>query len=436
VAYFADPRVESNMSLGRSGVWIGAGAAVLFVAALSWPAPFDHVLPGWGQRALEIRHGLPAGLAGALPTYAPGVQHASAAGPRGGQTNIPRPVLVAKVHSGPLPVRIDAVGTVQPIATVALKTRVDATIDKILVADGAEVKAGEVLVKLDDRQIQAQIQAAEAALDKDKATLEQNMRDMQRFQDLVQRGAGTQLNYDNARTQVTATRAQIAGDQAQIDNLKVQLGWYTITAPIPGRVGTFSAKQGSIVRAGDNTATGILATIAQFSPIYVTFGVPQAELEDLRKAYASKAGAEVQATPQGAREAARGKVAVLDNTVDPTTGTISVRAIFDNADEALWPGELCNVRVTVRTDPDAITIPRSATQSSQIGNFVYVVENGIAHVRPIKIARTQDDVDVVAEGLKGGETIVTDGALLLVDGAKVEVRTADSGNPGAGKGAI
>jgi multidrug efflux system membrane fusion protein len=316
---------------------------------------------------------------------------------------------------------------VQPIASVALKTRIDATIDTILVGDGSRVKAGDVLVRLDDRQVQAQIKAAEAALAKDQVALEQNQRDMQRYQDLLTKGAGTQLNFDNARTSLAATKAQIMGDQAQLDNLKVQLGWYTISAPISGRVGTFAAKAGNIVRAGDNTSTGTLATIVQTTPIYVSFSVPQALLSDLRETLANQSkGAEVLATPQGATKAAHGKISVLDNTIDSGTGTISVRATFPNEDEFLWPGQLCNVRVVVRIDPQAVTIPRSAMQPGQNGNFVYVIENGVAKVRPVTLSRTQDDVDVVAEGLQGGETIVIDGALMLIDGARVEVRTADT----------
>jgi RND family efflux transporter MFP subunit len=320
-----------------------------------------------------------------------------------------------------MPVRVDAVGMAQPVASVALKTRVDAQIETIHVADGAYVKAGDKLVKLDSRQIEAQIKQTEANIAKDLAAVEQAERDVARLTDLLGRGSGTQLNVDNAKTQLAAARAVLAADQALLDNQNVQLSWYTLTAPITGRVGTFTAKAGNIVRAGDNTATGIIATIVQTSPIYVAFSIPQTSLPQVREAL-GRGNDEVRATPQGGTRTATGRISVVDNTIDTATGTIMIRALFENADDVLWPGQLCNVRVTLRVDPDTISVPRSATQSSQNGNFVYVVENGIAKMRPVKVGRFQDGRDIIIEGLQGGETIVSDGALLLIDGARVDIR--------------
>ena len=406
---------------------------VLFVAAVAWPGYVDRYFPGWGERATELRARLPAPIANLLPAYTPAGAKAAAAAPTpgasGGQlaavARPPVPVVVDTVQRGPMAVRIDAVGTVQPISSVAIKTRVDAAIDDIKVADGAAVKAGEVIVELDARQIDAQIKQSEAALAKDQTVLEQANRDAARFQVLVAKGASTQLNLDNAKTAVAAAKAQIANDEALIENQKVQRSWYTIASPINGRVGTFAAKPGNILRASDNTTTGTLATIVQTQPIYVAFSVPQALLPQLHDAIAAH-GAETAATPQGGSKPAIGKVSVLDNTVDTTTGTIMVRATFPNDDESLWPGQLCNVRVTLRTDPDTISIPREATQSGQIGTFVYVIENGIAHIRPVKLGRFQDGRDIVLDGLQGGETVVTDGALQLVEGARVEVQKDNS----------
>jgi RND family efflux transporter MFP subunit len=320
-----------------------------------------------------------------------------------------------------MPVRVDAVGMAQPVASVALKTRVDAQIETIHVADGASVKAGDKLVKLDSRQIEAQIKQTEANIAKDNAAVEQSERDVLRLTDLLGRGSGTQLNVDNAKTQLAAARAVLAADQALLDNQNVQLSWYTLNAPITGRVGTFTAKAGNIVRAGDNTATGIIATIVQTSPIYVAFSIPQTSLPQVREALA-RGHDEVRATPQGGTRTANGRISVIDNSIDTATGTIMIRALFENADDVLWPGQLCNVRVTLRVDPDTISVPRSATQSSQNGNFVYVVENGVAKMRTVKVGRFQDGRDIIIEGLQGGETIVSDGALLLIDGARVDIR--------------
>ncbi len=404
---------------------------VLFAAAVAWPAYVDRYFPGWGERAIAVRAHLPASISKTLPTYPdedkqsagaqPAVRSVAASSP----ARPPVPVVVETVQHGPMPVRIVAVGTVQPIASVAIKTRVDAEIEDIRVPDGALVKGGDVLVDLDARQIDAQIQQTEAALAKDQTVLDQTTRDVARFSTLVAKGADTQLNLDNSKTAQTAAKAQIANDEAQIANQKVQRSWYTLTSPINGRVGTFAAKPGNILRASDNTATGTLATIVQTQPIYVAFSVPQGWIPELRDAIKAN-GAQTAATPQGGSKSSSGQVSVLDNMVDVTTGTVMVRATFPNKDESLWPGQLCNVTVTLRTDPDTISIPREATQSGQIGNYVFVVENGIAHLRPVKVGRYQDGRDIVIDGLKGGETIVTDGALQLVEGARVDIQNDNS----------
>jgi multidrug efflux system membrane fusion protein len=350
--------------------------------------------------------------------------------PKDGGTNTagrpampPTPVVVADARRGPLPFRIDAIGTAQPVATVALRSRVDAQIDKIFVDDGAAVKAGDQLIKLDSRQVEAQIKQAQANLARDQSALEQAQRDVVRYADLVSKQAGTQLNLDNAKTAVAAAKAAIMGDEAAIENLMVQLTWYTITAPISGRVGTITLKTGNIIRGGDNTATGTLAVINQTTPIYVSFSLPQRLLNDLRASVAA-GGAETIAIPQGTDVAAKGKVAVIDNAIDAATGTIMVRAIFENKNELLWPGQLCNVRVTLRTDPDVITIPREAVQVGQDGDFVFTVKDGKAHVRKVTVGRTQDGQDVITAGLEGSETVVVDGAPLLIEGSKVEPRLA------------
>ena len=421
------------MKRSKALVKLAVCALVLFIAAVTWPSTVDRYFPGWGERAAELRAGLPAPIADILPAYKPANPSIAAVaatpdaghGPSAAVALAPVPVVVDIVQRGPMAVRIDAVGTVQPISSVAIKTRVDAAIDAIKVADGAAVQAGEVIVELDARQIDAQIKQSEAALAKDETVLEQVSRDAARFQVLVAKGADTQLNLDNSKTAVEAAKAQIANDEALIENEKVQRTWYTIASPINGRVGAFAAKTGNILRASDNTTTGILATIVQTQPIYVAFSVPQTLLPELHDAIKANSS-ETAATPQGGDKSVLGKVSVLDNMVDPTTGTIMVRATFANDDETLWPGQLCNVRVTLRTDPDTISIPREATQSGQIGTYVFVIENGIAHIRPVKVGRFQDGRDIIIDGLKGGETVVTDGALELVDGAPVEIQKDNS----------
>ena len=341
-----------------------------------------------------------------------------------GQGRPPVSVRIAPVVRGPMPFMAEAVGTVQPIASVAIRSRIDAQIDSILVADGAPVKAGDILVRLDSRQIEAQIKQAEAALAKNRTALEQAERDVSRFSELVAKQTGTQVSLDNAKTAAAAVRASIMGDEAQIENLKVQLSWYTIKAPISGRVSTFSQKAGNIVRSGDSSATGTLTTIVQTTPIYVAFSVPQRLLGDLRDAL-SREDSEVSVTPQGANKSVKGRLAVIENTIDAATGTIIVRAAFNNPDEILWAGQLCSVRMTMRVDQDVVSVPREAVQAGQSGSFVYVIEDGVARVRPVQLARFQEGREIVTSGLKGGENVVVDGALALTNGARVEIRNAE-----------
>jgi multidrug efflux system membrane fusion protein len=382
-----------------------AVAGVFGAGVLLWPATSDyraHLLEARAQAPETPKTG-----AGAPAQNRPAVN-----------------VRTAIVARGPLPLIAEAVGTVQPIASVAIRSRIDAQIDAIMVPDGAAVKAGDVLVKLDSRQVEAQIKQAEAQLAKDRTVLEQAERDVGRYSELLSKQTGTQVNLDNARTAAAAARAAILGDQAQIENLNVQLSWYTIKAPITGRVSTFSLKAGNIVRSGDSTTTGTLTTIVQTTPIYVLFSVPQRLLSDVREAV-SRPDAEVTVTPQGATRSAKGRVSVIDNAIDSATGTVTVRATFENADELLWSGQLCQVRITLRVDPEVVSVPREAVQTGQNGNYVFIIEDNVAKVRTVELARSQEGRDIVTSGLKGGEVVVTDGALALTNGARVDTRSAE-----------
>lgn len=333
-------------------------------------------------------------------------------------TRPPAVVTTAQAEIARLPYMIEAIGSVQPIASVQIRTRVDAQIESIAVADGAAVKAGDLLVKLDSRQIEAQIKQAQAQLDRDTATLEQNLRDVARFSQLIASKSATQVSLDNAKTAVLATKATLAGDQAALENLKVQLSYYSLRAPISGAVGTFSLKAGNMARANDNSATGILATINQIAPIYVAFSVPQRFLADLRAAMANGV-AKVSARPQGAETWIDGKVALIDNTIDPATGMLVARAIVQNDDQKLWPGQLCDLKITLRVEDNLVTVPREAVQVGQKGNYLFIADGAKAVLRAIKLGREQDGRAIVLEGVKPGETIIVGGANLLTNGAAI-----------------
>src|ERR1700710_762471 len=333
----------------------------------------------------------------------------------------PRTVSVelAKAERKSVPVDVDAIGMVTPISSGALKSRLETTIVAVHFADGAKVNEGDLLFTLDARQIDAQIEQAEGMLAKDQAQLEGAQRDLKRYGDLIGKGATTQVNVDNAKTQADILIGTIKADQAALDNLKVQKSYTIIRAPFSGRISAANVKVGNFVRPAD---TAPLAVINQMAPVYVTFAIPQRVLVELREAMAS-GSSKVTATIPGHQRSEDGKIAMVENSVDSTTGMVTVRGVMDNANETLWPGILVATRLTIRSE-DAVVLPTVAVQRSQNGNFVFVVKYGVAKVQPVKVDRTVQGQSVIIEGLSGGENVVVDGQLLLSDGTRVEPRAA------------
>jgi RND family efflux transporter MFP subunit len=332
------------------------------------------------------------------------------------------PIDVAIAQKKKVPVRVDLLGTVTPIASVAVKTRIDSEITAVHFKDGAMVRQGDLLFALDGRALEAQIKQVEGQLARDRASLEGAERDVRRYTELVTKGATPVTNLDNAKTQVGVFTGATQSDQASIENLKVQLSYTTIRAPISGRVSMAAVKVGNFARQADAIP---LATIIQTAPVYVTFPLPQRSLPELRHALDNET-ASIQAIVPGDSRVANGQVTMIENAVDAATGTVPVRATMPNADELLWPGTLVTVRLTFREE-EAITVPGPAVQVSQTGSYVFVVKNGVATVQPVKVARTVDGDSVLESGLEGGETVVTEGQLLLTNGSRVAPRTAKPG---------
>jgi multidrug efflux system membrane fusion protein len=360
---------------------------------------------------------LPSGL---IPSsWNPWAPKATAQAPR--ERTVPVDVAVAVKKR--VPVRVDLLGTVTPIASVAVKPRVDTEIVAVHFQDGAQVRQGDILFTLDSRALAAQLGAAQGALEKDQAQLDGAQRDVRRYTDLVAKGATPVINLEAAQTQVGTFTGAMKADQALIENLKVQIDYCNIRAPISGHVSMAALKVGNFVRQADLAP---IATIIQTSPVYISFSLPQRSLPELRAALANES-ANIEALIPGDPRKATGQVTMIENTVDATTGTVPVRATMPNTDEILWPGTLVTVRLNFREE-DAVTVPSIAVQVGQSGPYVFVIKDGVATVRPVKVARAINAESILESGLDGGETVVTEGQLLLNDGSKVSTRPAKVGS--------
>jgi multidrug efflux system membrane fusion protein len=321
-----------------------------------------------------------------------------------------------------MPVLLAGIGNVTTIASVAVRSRLDNEIVEVHFADGAKINKGDLLLTLDQRALQAQKKQVEGNIERDQAQLDGALRDVKRYTDLVAKAATPVLNLENAQTAVATFTGALRADQAALENIKVQLSYCVIRATISGRISQAAVKVGNFVRAADLAP---IAIINQMAPLYVTFSVPQGSLPDVRHALAAGT-ANVEVTIPGETRRAQGVVTMVENAIDMTTGMATVRATMPNEDELLWPGTLVTARMTLRTE-NSVAVPSVAVQVSQTGPFVYVVRDRNAVVVPIKVERVVDDLTVVSEGLQGGETIVTDGQLLLTNGSPVATHERKSG---------
>jgi membrane fusion protein, multidrug efflux system len=334
----------------------------------------------------------------------------------------PVPVVVAVARKQPMPVEFGAIGTVQTIASVAVKSRVDGQIVEVPVKDGQFVTAGQTIMKIDPRLAQAQLDQARAQLARDRAQLANAQRDVARYKPLAAKEFLSRQQLDTASTSAQAATAAVQADEAAVESAQVTLSYYTVKASIDGRIGYISQKVGNDVKANDVA----LATINQIKPIYVSFPLPQANLPEVRQAMAAHPVI-VTALPVGSKSAPeQGRLTFFENSIDTATGTILMRATFANPNERLWPGEFCNLTIELSVEPDALTVPSAAIQIGQKGDYVYVVKpDNRAEYRAVTVDRAVGGVSVVTKGLAAGERVITDGLLRIMNGSPVAIRATE-----------
>ncbi len=404
--------------------------------------------------AYLLKLSLILGLAALLPACkgrGEGAADPKAAGKKGGGGDVPVTVVAAAKRE--VPMDLDVIGNAEASSTVSVKPQVNGELTKVLFREGDFVTAGQPLFDIDRRMLEAQLAQATANLARSEAMHRQAQANLQkdlaqakylqstadRYKELAQQGvfskeqteqtqaaAQAQVELTAAdRAAIESSRADIAANKATIENLKVQMSFTTIKAPIGGRTGTLAVKQGNIVSANQTE----LITILQVEPLFVSFAIPEAQLKQVASRF-GKEKIEVFATQQDGSEPHTGLLTFYENSVDPATGTLKLRATFPNGDHRMWPGQFVRVRMRLGTIQDAVVLPNQAVQTGQDGQFVYVVnEDRRVESRPVTTSvRTGEDL-VIASGLKPGETVVLEGQLRLSPGARVQIRT-----PGERKG--
>ncbi|MDQ6799927.1 MAG: efflux RND transporter periplasmic adaptor subunit [Acidobacteriota bacterium] len=331
------------------------------------------------------------------------------------------PVTVAKVAQKDVPVQLRAIGNVQPFSTVSMRALVGGQLMQVWFREGDDVHKGQPLFTIDPRPFQAALQQAQANLARDEANYRNAQSEAVRYADLVKKDFVTKEEYEKITSSAEAAKAVLAADRAAIENERLQLSYCSIAAPIDGRTGSLMVHAGNIVRAND---TNPLVVINQVTPVYVQFAVPESQLGQLRAR--GGLGVPVSAAPQkGGSAIASGRLSFIDNAVDTTTGTITLKAVFANQNRALWPGQFVTVAVTLQDRPNAVVVPTQAVQTGQRGQYVYVVkQDQSVEMRPVKVADTVEQESIIENGLGPGETVVTDGQLRLTPKSHVDVKNA------------
>jgi len=337
------------------------------------------------------------------------------------------PVVVASVEQRDIPVQIQAIGNVEAYQTVQIRSQVSGQIQKILFQEGEDVREGQPLFQLDKRPFQADLEKATGQMKHDQAQAENSRIQAERYSGLEKQGIVSHEQADQLRAQAKADASAVDADKAAIDAARVQLQYTDITAPINARTGALMINLGNLVKAND---TPYLLQLNQVTPIYVTFSVPEANLDRVRHRF-STGQLKVLAYPKGQLSSpAEGRLTFIDNGVDTTTGMFKLKGTFPNRDRRLWPGEFVDVALELSTRKNAVVVPTKAIQTGQQGEYVYVVRtDNTAESRPVKTAGAYQNLTLISDGLKTGEQVIVNGQLRVAPNAKVVIQGAPPGTP-------
>jgi membrane fusion protein, multidrug efflux system len=348
--------------------------------------------------------------------------NAGGKGKEGGRSKKIVPVAVGRSEKKTVSVEIHAVGTVEPNATVGIRSQITGTLKGVHFKEGADVKKGDLLFTIDPRPFAALLNQSQGSLARDRAELNNAHRELERYTQAVRKGYVSTEQADQAETKTSTLAATVKADEAAVENARLQLEYCSIASPIDGRAGELLADQGNLIKANADTA---MVTINQIIPIKVSFAVPGKNLPEIKKYQA--VGSLKVLIPVSEGEPQTGTFSFLDNTVDPTTGTIRLKAEFANKDRALWPGEYVNVRLILTARQDAVVVPSAAIQIGQKGAHIYVVKPDMTvEDRQVTTGTVTDGETVIESGIQAGEQVVTDGQQQLTDGTKVEERVSQS----------
>ncbi|MGA2333099.1 MAG: efflux RND transporter periplasmic adaptor subunit [Syntrophales bacterium] len=330
----------------------------------------------------------------------------------------PVPVIVATAVEKTIPVQINTIGNIEPYQTISVKTQITGEITKVNFKEGQDVGKGYLLFELDCRPYVEAVKQAEANLARDEAQAKNAQLDLERYTALLEEQFVTRQQYDQVRTNAAALEATLKADKAVIENNRVQVHYCSIHSPISGRTGSLKLNQGNIVKANDVE----LVVINQIQPIYVTFTINEMDLPAVKK-YQAIEKLKVEAFISKDERPEQGLLTFVDNAVNKVTGTIILKGTFANSEKRLWPGQFVTVVLTLRNEPNAITIPSQAIQTGQSGQYVFVVKPDLtADMRPVTIGATIGGEIAIVKGIRAGERVVTDGQLRLVPGAQVTIR--------------